>query len=126
MAGDAVDVDEARVVYRGQTFAETEERLAQQPVLAAPEHARSHLTSGRPNVVVEELLVFEIDACRQDKIFAVEERADGDLDSGGELLDLEAFNLRTPAPLEKRKHRDDVFSVLFLADIREHLFVLSL
>jgi hypothetical protein len=62
--------------------------------------------------------VLEVDQGREDEVLAVEEGADGDLDAGDELLDLEALDLGAPSLLVVLQHRDQVAAVLLLADER--------
>src|SRR4030095_10473242 len=94
---DAVDIDVAGVAL--QAILPASQRFAKQPVVAEPEGAGTHLACRWPDVSVEHALVLEVDQHRRQELLAVEERADGHLDPGGELLQLKAADLRPPALL---------------------------
>jgi len=68
--------------------------------------------------------VFEIDVDRRDEIFAVEESADGDFDSGNTALELKDFDLVSEGLFVGFEHADNVVAVFFFADEEAALDVL--
>src|SRR5262249_264239 len=121
---DAVEIDVPDIAFFSKIRFHFEKSLGRQVIGLAPEHGGTHFAGGGTDIPGKKFFMLEIDVDRRDEIFAIEESADGNFDSGNTALELKDFDLVGEGLFVGFQHADNVVAVFFFADEQAALDVL--